>query len=138
MNHSDLVQWFEADFDNIFYIGNERRAQDKLLAPEYCASDTYPNVLCLEYDDLMYDDEEELREVVRYVKNKIRDSFPYFSQVELLEEEAVQRLIAMSESYAEYNERGGKATHNQNRYGIGGGGASNHILQKATMEPGDE
>jgi hypothetical protein len=117
-----LQATFGSYFDNIFFIGNERKDEGKLLPRKYCAENTYLNVTCLEYNDLQYDDEESLRHVVRYVMDKIKTSFPYFTNVELKEEEAVQRLLDMGKSYK------GIPGYNSDRYGVGGGGASNHTL----------
>jgi hypothetical protein len=123
VQNADLLQsWFREDFDNIFFVGNERMDTGKFLPPEYCANDTYPNILCLEYDDLQYNDIVGLRKVVKYVKDRIYSSFPYFANVQLKEEEAVQRLLEMTESYK------GTPGYNIKRYGVGGGKARNHTL----------
>ncbi|KAG7336992.1 hypothetical protein IV203_017531 [Nitzschia inconspicua] len=118
-----LLSWFQDDFDHIFFVGNERKDQNKFLPQQYCANDTYPNVLCLEYNDLQYNDEAGLRKVVKYVKERIYESFPYFANVKLKEEEAVQRLLDMVESYK------GTPGYDSNRYGIGGGELKSHTLE---------
>ncbi|KAG7350935.1 hypothetical protein IV203_010295 [Nitzschia inconspicua] len=124
-----LLSWFQDDFDHIFFVGNERKDQNKFLPHQYCANDTYPNVLCLEYNDLQYNDEAGLRKVVKYVKERIYESFPYFANVKLKEEEAVQRLLGMAESYK------GTPGYDSNRYGIGGGNAKSHTLEPASTNP---
>jgi hypothetical protein len=40
-----------------------------------------------------------LRKVVKYVKDRFYSCFPYFANVQLKEEEAVQRLLEMAETY---------------------------------------
>lgn len=124
-----LQEWFESDFHNIFFIDNERKDQNKTLPEAYCSTNTYANVLCLEYNDPQYTDEASLRRVVRYVKNEIRTAFPYFANAEMKEEEAVQRLLDMAKAYAEFGQTNKKGRH-QNRYGIGGGSASHHTLDQ--------
>jgi hypothetical protein len=121
-----LMEWFKDDFDHLFLVGNERKDHNKVLPKQYCANDTYPNVLCLEYNDLQYNDEEGLRKVVRYVKDRIYQSFPYFANVQLKEEETVQRLLDMAESYK------GTPGYDDNRYGIGGGHSKSHTLQPSS------
>ncbi len=129
-NVEQLQAMFGSYFDHIFLVGNERKDQNKFLPQDYCANGTnhnhnktFPNVLCLEYNDLQYHDETTLRQVVKYVKDQIRTSFSYyFGKVPLHEEEAVQRLLDMAESYK------GTPGYNPNRYGIGGGNAKNHTL----------
>jgi hypothetical protein len=124
-----LQSFVDPVFEKVFFIGNERKDQNKLLPEAYCANTTYPNVMCLEYNDLQYNDETGLRRVVRHVKSRIQEELPYFAEVELKEEEAVQRLLDMAAAYAEFG-RTNKKSRDQNRYGIGGGNASNHTLNQ--------
>jgi hypothetical protein len=125
-----LYSWFHKDFDNLFFVGNERMERGKYLPTKYCANDTYPNILCLEYEDLQYTDQEGLRRVVKYVKERIYSSFPYFANVQLKEEAAVQRLMDMALSYQ------GAPEYNPNRYGIGGGNAKSHTLEPSNVTEG--
>jgi len=119
----ELQEMFTDDFDQIFFVGNERKDQNKFLPQEYCSNQTFPNVLCLEYNDLQYEDKKGLKRVVEYVSRRIQTDFPYFAGVSLKEGEAVQRLLDMAEAYKE-GSKGLKIS----RYGLGGGNAINHTL----------
>jgi hypothetical protein len=53
-------------------FGNALAEENTLLPKEYGANGTYPNAVCLESADIECNTKEELRGVVRYVKNRIQ------------------------------------------------------------------
>jgi len=99
-NVESLTKDYGGNFQHIFFIGNERAEENNFLPPAYCSPVTYKNVVCLEYADIQYESLDELRRVVHYVAEKIRDAFPYFACAELDEEAAYQRLVNMAEAYS--------------------------------------
>jgi hypothetical protein len=56
--------------------GNALAEEKNLLPKEYGANGTYPNAVCLEYADIECNITEELRGVVRYVKDRIEQVSP--------------------------------------------------------------
>jgi hypothetical protein len=73
---------------------------------------------------IQYNNTEELHQVVRHVKSRIQQAFPYFACAKLKEEEVVQRLLEMAEMYG----MGGK----DKKYGVGQGNAKSHSIQSLT------
>lgn len=121
----ELTRRYGNQTDRLFFIGNNRREANKILPDKYCSSQDpkYSNVMCLEYEDLQYNNVDELWTVVRHVKSRILESFPFFQSYRLKEEEAVQRLLDMAEFIRTGNGNG------KERFGIGGGSFMSHTLE---------
>jgi len=124
-----IAEKFAEEFDNVFFIIKERKEAN---AAHGGGSETVPvchdrsavkwkgPILCLQYEDMLYDDVAGIRRVVKHVADEIRKTIPYFEYAELREEETVHRLIDMARSNA-----GDKTV----KYGFtGGGGGKEHTL----------
>ena len=92
------------------------------LSDDLCG---YKNVLCIEYEELLYNNEDELRAMVDSLTNKFRTRFEYYfgTNSDWLAPEtelnAVQRLEAMSMVVTEMaNEPAGKVDL---KFGVHGG-----------------
>lgn len=89
-----LYTHFEDDYDEVFIVVPNR--SEIRLEDRYCSHPYYSNmVLCLEYEDFTYSEPIKMKESISYVAGKIKDAFPYFGEVELLEENAAKRINDM-------------------------------------------
>lgn len=105
-----LTLQFGDEFDRLFFIAKERKEKGMIVPACHDSgggnhtvsspSWTSNPILCLQYDDLLYDDEAGIRRAVRHVQERIRGAFPYFAHAELKEEETVHRMMDIARSNA--------------------------------------
>ena len=89
-----LYTHFEDDYDEVFIIVPNR--SEIRLEDRYCSHPYYSNkVLCLEYEDFTYAEPTMMKDSISYVAGKIKEAFPYFGEVDLLEENAAKRIKDM-------------------------------------------
>ena len=113
-----LYTHFEDDYDELFIIvpnRSELRLEDRYCSHPYYAS----KILCLEYEDFTYSDPTKMKESISYVAGKIKSAFPYFGEVELLEENAEKRIKDMEAMMKHMANMDFSAV--DTRYGIHGG-----------------
>lgn len=89
-------------FDEIFFVVLNRGTDPQTrIDNEIC---TYDNVLCIEYEELLYNNIEELHAMVYNIANKFQSRFEYFFGPGLLDEstrkEAVKRLEIIDNAIA--------------------------------------
>ncbi len=101
-NLLELYKKERPKFDEVFFVvSNEGINPQTRIDKEIC---TYDNVLCIEYEELMYNNIEELHDMVNNMANKFQSRFEYFFGPGLLDEshrrEAVKRLETIDNAIA--------------------------------------
>ena len=99
---NDFVNRFRPQFEEIFFVVSNRGTDPSMrVNSELC---DYTNVMCVEYEELIYSNSEELRAMVHRLTDKFRKTFLYFfsDSPEWLDESkemnAVKRLEAMDKA----------------------------------------
>lgn len=89
-------------FDEVFFVvSNKGTDPQTRIDNDAC---TYDNVLCIEYEELLYNNMEELNAMVNNMANKFQSKFEYFFGPGLLDEskrrEAAKRLETIDNAIA--------------------------------------
>jgi hypothetical protein len=113
-----LYTHFEDDYDQVFIVVPNR--SNIRLEDRYCSHPYYANrILCLEYEDFTYEDQTEMKDSISNVAEMIQSAFPYFSEVELLVNNAIKRINNMDETTEHMKNMDFSMV--ENRFGIHGG-----------------
>ena len=87
------------DYDEVFFVASNR-GTDR-VAKEVCE---YNNVLCIEYEELVYNNAEEMHAMVNTLANKLQSRFEYFFGPGKLDDskrmDAVKRIESMDNAVA--------------------------------------
>ena len=81
----DLIEeTFGRHFERMYYVVANRAEKDISIDEKYCS---YPNVLCVDYDDFAYSPDssssEEISEKVKQIKNTFLDKFAFLGKYDL-------------------------------------------------------
>ena len=111
----------KAFVEEVFFVVSYRGADSDMIN-DLCS---YKNVLCIEHEELLFNNEEELRAMVKFLTGKFRKRFKYYfgTNSNWLREEnelnAVERLDATARAVADMaNEPADKVDL---KYGVHGG-----------------
>lgn len=119
----DLQGSFGNWFETSLYVASTRDAKGLDVEEKYCA---YPNVICLDYDDFVYEaspDEDvatkRIAEVVGKVRDELTKKFDLLQNTEINIDRAVRRVRAMEEVTKNMIEL--PFDEHERRFGIHGG-----------------
>lgn len=140
VNVDDLLvqQNFGHWFDTSLYVASTRSAKGLEVDERYC---TYPNVICMDYDDFAYeasvDDEDvatkRIAEVVGKVKDELIQKFDSLQYVDMNVDQAVLRVREMERVTKEMIDL--PFDEHEKRFGIHGGHRNRN--EKQSEEGGD-
>jgi len=90
-----ILTRYRYDFDRMFFVSSSRGEHH--LDDRYCDPDgKYASiVLCLDYNDFIYNDPSHMLDSVRYVRRKVVERFPYFAGIKFDDDAAVDRIREM-------------------------------------------
>ena len=118
-----LYKQYRNTFDEIlFVVANRGVSPETRIDASLCQ---YNNVLCVEYEELLYSDERERELVVRALATKLKDRFDYFfgSYFDLMDnnrlQNAVTRLEQMDQATLSLSDQ--PFTMSDNKFGVHGG-----------------
>lgn len=138
VNVDDLQKNFGHWFDTSLYVASTRSAKGLEVDERYC---TYPNVICMDYDDFAYeasvDDEDvatkRVAEVVGKVKDELIQKFDSLQYVDMNVDRAVLRVREMESVTKEMIDL--PFDEHEKRFGIHGGHRNRN--EKQSEEGGD-
>jgi len=115
----NLYKQYRTQFDEIFFVvSNRGNNPETRIDASLCQ---YDNVLCIEYEELLFSDKREIESIVKNLTNKFSKRFEYFfgANSDFLGEDkvasAVERLEGMSQVSA------GLTEQPDPKYGVHGG-----------------
>lgn len=138
-NYVDLMalyKRFRNDFDEVFFVVTTRGTSDETrIDPIFCE---YTNVLCIDYEDLLYSNRQDMEVMVKKLTARFQNRFeyffgansPFFGQDRQVN--AVSRLEEMDKVTASLSSQPPSVL--DRKFGVRGGHRSSNLLEAPGAE----